>query len=143
MSAYMSSTRRSTGEWILSSAACLFAQAGYNGVSTREIAAVAEINEGTIYRNFPRRRDLSLTVLGVELQRLQLRGESLTRLVGAQNGETARTCEFELITTTFQRQQQLLRLLHSTLDLGENLDPLLPTHVGEVVEVAPAQRLLY
>jgi AcrR family transcriptional regulator len=143
MSAYMSSTRSSTGEWIRSSAACLFAQAGYNGVSTREIAATAEINEGTIYWYFPRRRDLSLAVLGVELQRIQLRGESLMRLVGEQNGETALTCEFELITTTFQRQQQLLRLLHSTLDLGETLDPLLRTHVGGVVEVAPAQGLLY
>jgi AcrR family transcriptional regulator len=129
------STRGSTEERILSTAASLFAQFGYNGVSTREIASAAEVNEVTIYRHFPRKRDLYVAVLAAELQRVQLRGELLTRLAEAPNGRTALACTFELILTTLQ-QPQLLRLLqYSALELGDDLDPLLRRHLGELVEV--------
>jgi AcrR family transcriptional regulator len=130
------STRGSTEERILTTAASLFAQFGYNGVSTREIASTAEVNEVTIYRHFPRKRDLYLAVLGTELQRVQLRGELLKRVAEAQNGRMALTCTFELIATTLQRQPQLLRLLQfSALELSDDLDPLLRRHLGELVEV--------
>ena len=129
------SARGSTEERILTTAASLFAQFGYNGVSTREIASAAEVNEVTIYRHYPRKRDLYVAVLGAELQRVQLRGELLTRLAEAQNGRTALTCTFELIVTTLQ-QPQLLRLLqYSALELGDDLDPLMRRHLGELVEV--------
>ena len=105
------STRGSTEERILTTAASLFAQFGYNGVSTREIASTAEVNEVTIYRHYPRKRDLYVAVLGAELQRVQLRGELLSRLAEAENGRTALACTFELISTTLQQQPQLLRLL--------------------------------
>ena len=36
----------------------MFANFGYNGVSTRDIANGAGVNEVTIYRHFPRKRDL-------------------------------------------------------------------------------------
>jgi len=70
-----SSARGSTEERILATSASLFAQFGYNGVSTREIASAAEVNEVTIYRHYPRKRDLYIAVLGAELQRVNLRGE--------------------------------------------------------------------
>ncbi|MGC1420862.1 MAG: TetR/AcrR family transcriptional regulator [Terracidiphilus sp.] len=130
------STRGGTEERILTTAASLFSQFGYNGVSTREIASAAEVNEVTIYRHYPRKRDLYVAVLGAELQRVQLRGELLTRLAEAQNGRTALACTFELITTTLQQQPQLLRLLqYSALELSDDLDPLLRRHLGELVEV--------
>src|ERR1700722_14527326 len=130
------STRGSTEERILTTAASLFAQFGYNGVSTREIASSAEVNEVTIYRHYPRKRDLYVAVLGAELLRVQLRGELLTRLAEAQNGRTALACTFELISTTLQQQPQLLRLLqYSALELSDDLDPLLRRHLGELVEV--------
>ena len=130
------STRGSTEERILTTAASLFAQFGYNGVSTREIASAAEVNEVTIYRHFPRKRDLYLAVLAAELQRVHLRGELLTRLAEAQNARVALACTFELIATTLQQQPQLLRLLqYSALELSDDLDPLLRRHLGELVEV--------
>jgi len=90
---------------ILESAAKLFATFGYNGVSTRDIAAKAEVNEVTIYRHYPRKRDLYLAVLDAELQHVKLRGD-------------------------------LLRLVqYSTLELGEDIDPMLRKHLGELVEV--------
>jgi AcrR family transcriptional regulator len=130
------STRGSTEGRILTTSASLFAQFGYNGVSTREIASAADVNEVTIYRHYPRKRDLYLAVLGAELQRVHLRGELLTRLAEAKNGRTALACTFELIATTLQQQPQLLRLLqYSSLELSDDLDPLLRKHLGELVEV--------
>jgi AcrR family transcriptional regulator len=129
-------TRGGTDERILATAATLFARFGYNGVSTREIASSAEVNEVTIYRHYPRKRDLYLAVLSAELQRVHLRGELLTRLAEAPDGRTALACTFELIVTTLQQQPQLLRLLQfSALELTDDLDPLLRRHLGELVEV--------
>jgi AcrR family transcriptional regulator len=130
------SSKGSTEERILTTSASLFAQFGYNGVSTREIASAAEVNEVTIYRHYPRKRDLYLAVLGAELQRVHLRGELLARVAEAPNGRAALGCTFELITTTLQQQPQLLRLLqYSALELSDDLDPLLRRHLGELVEV--------
>jgi AcrR family transcriptional regulator len=123
-------------ERILTTAAKLFAQFGYNGVSTREIAASAEVNEVTLYRHYPRKRDLYLAALSAELNRVQLRGELLTRLAAAQTGRTALVCTFELISTTLLQQPQLVRLLgFSTLELSEDINPLLRCHLGELVEI--------
>jgi AcrR family transcriptional regulator len=136
MAGSSNSIKGSTDERILSTAASLFAKSGYNGVSTREIAAEAAVNEVTIYRHFPRKRDLYLAVLSAELQRVHLRGELLARLAEAKNGRAALTCAFELIATTLLQQPQLLRLLgYSALELSEDLDPLLRRHLGELVEV--------
>lgn len=136
MSASTGSTRGSAEERILATAASLFAQFGYNGVSTREIASEAEVNEVTIYRHFPRKRDLYIAVLGTELQRVQLGGELLKQLAEAQNGRAALSCTFELIARTLQQHPQLLRLLQfSALELSDDLDPLLRKHLGELVEV--------
>lgn len=130
------SIRGSAEERILSMAASLFAQFGYNGVSTREIASAAGVNEVTIYRHYPRKRDLYLAVLAAELQRVHLRGELLTKLAEAQSGRAALACTFELVATTLQQQPQLLRLLqYSALELSDDLDPLLRRHLGELVEV--------
>ena len=130
------STRGGAEERILGTAAALFSQFGYNGVSTREIASSAEVNEVTIYRHFPRKRDLYLAVLSAELQRVHLKGEMLTRLAEAPSGRVALACTFELISTALQQQPQLLRLLgFSVLELSEDLDPLLRRHLGELVEV--------
>lgn len=136
MTTTSNSARHETEERILTTAATLFSQFGYNGVSTREIAASAEVNEVTIYRHFPRKRDLYLAVLSRELQRVHLQGDLLTGLANAQSGRSALQCTFELICKALLDQPQLLRLLgFSVLELNEDLDPLFRRHLGEMVEV--------
>jgi AcrR family transcriptional regulator len=121
---------------ILDSAGRLFATFGYNGVSTRDIAAKAEVNEVTIYRHYPRKRDLYLAVLDAELQHVKLRGDLLARIAEATDGRTVLARTFELIATTLLQRPDLLRLVqYSTLELGEDIDPLLRKHLGELVEV--------
>ena len=121
---------------ILATAAQFFARNGYNGVSTREIAAAAAVNEVTIYRHYPRKRDLYLAVLSTELQSVQLRGELLTRLAEASNGRNALSCTFDLISSALRQKPQLLRLLQfGALEMDENIAPLLRVHLGQLVEV--------
>lgn len=128
--------RASAHERILATAASLFAQFGYSGVSTREIATEAGVNEVTIYRHYPRKRDLYLAVIGTELSHIQLRGELLAKLADAATGYEALICTFELIVSTLQERPHLLRLMHfSTLELDQDLDPLYRKHLVELVEV--------
>ena len=123
-------------ERILASAAGLFANFGYNGVSTRDIASEAGVNEVTIYRHHSCKRDLYMAVLEAELQQVKLRGDLLARIAEARDGRMVLSRTFELITTTLLHRPELLRLVqYSTLELGEDLDPLLRKHLGELVEV--------
>ena len=136
----MSKTQNSaTGEAearILASAAGMFANFGYNGVSTRDIASGAGVNEVTIYRHYPRKRDLYVAVLDAELQQVKLRGDLLARIAEAQDARTAVVRTFELIAATLANRPDLVRLMqYCSLEMGEDIDPLLRRHLGELVEV--------
>jgi AcrR family transcriptional regulator len=121
---------------ILASAAGMFANFGYNGVSTRDIATGAGVNEVTIYRHYPRKRDLYVAVLDAELQQVKLRDSKSPRIAEAQDARTAVTRTFELIVATLQNRQDLVRLMqYSSLELSDDIDPLLRRHLGELVEV--------
>jgi len=121
---------------ILASAAGKFANFGYSGVSTRDIATGAGVNEVTIYRHFPRKRDLYVAVLDAELQRVKLRGDLLARITEAQDARTAVARTYELLAVTLENRQDLLRLMQfSALELGDDVEPLLRRHLGELVEV--------
>ncbi len=121
---------------ILASAAGMFANFGYNGVSTRDIATSAGVNEVTIYRHYPRKRDLYVAVLDAELQEVKLRGDLLARVAEANDARTAVARTFELIAATLTERQDLLRLVqYSALELGNDIDPLLRKHLGQLVEV--------
>lgn len=127
---------RGAGERILTTATELFARFGYNGVSTRDVASAARVNEVTVYRHYPRKHDLYLAVLESELQQLRFRGDLLARVAEAPNGRAAVGRAFELLTKTLMHRQEILRLLqYSALELNETFDPLVRRHLGELIEV--------
>lgn len=124
------------GERILSTATELFARYGYNGVSTRDVASAACVNEVTVYRHYPRKHDLYLAVLESELQQLRFRGDLLARVAEAPDGRAALARAFELLTRTLMHRQDILRLLqYGALELNETFDPLVRRHLGELIEV--------
>jgi AcrR family transcriptional regulator len=84
---------------IIESAAGLFSQCGYNGVSTRDIAQGANINEATIFRHYPHKRDLYLAALESELQKVQLRGDLLAEVADAPDARAALANTYTLITS--------------------------------------------
>jgi AcrR family transcriptional regulator len=124
------------GERILATATELFARFGYNGVSTRDVASAARVNEVTVYRHFPRKHDLYLSVLESELQHLSFRGDLLARIAEAPDGRTALVRTFELLTKTLMPRPAIIRLLqYSALEMNESFDPLVRRHLGELIEV--------
>lgn len=121
---------------ILASATALFANFGYNGASIRDIAAHASVNEVTIYRHYPRKRDLYVAVLAAELQQVKLGGDLLARIAEARDAKTVLAHTFELISATLLARPELLRLIQfSALEMGEDLDPLVRKHLSQLVEV--------
>ena len=121
---------------ILEAAASLFATFGYGRTSTRHIATAAEVNEVTIYRHFPRKRDLYLAVIRAELQKLTLRGDLLAQIAEARDARTALACTFRLIVLTLQKQERVLRLVeHTFLEMNEDFDPILRLYLGELIDV--------
>ena len=128
--------KRDAESRILASAAEMFASFGYNGVSTRDIASGAGVNEVTIYRHYPRKRDLYFAVLDAELQQVKLSGDLLAKIAEAEDAKTAVARTSELIAATMMQRPQLLRLVqYSTLELSDDIDPLLKRHLGQLVEV--------
>lgn len=123
-------------ERILAAAADLFSHRGYSGVSTREIAVAAGLNEVTIYRHYPRKRDLYLAVLAEELGRVPLRGDRLREIVEAADAHQALMRAFALIETAVKERPRLLPLaLYGALEAATDADALLRRHLGEFVEV--------
>lgn len=124
------------GQRILATATSLFALHGYKGVSTREIASAAQVNEVTVFRHYPRKHDLYLAVMKSGLRQIHLRGDLLTGIAEAPDGQTALARTFELISETLMEKPELLRLLQfSALELGSDFDPLVRRHLSEFVEV--------
>ena len=123
-------------ERILRAAAGLFANFGYNGVSTRDIATGAGVNEVTIYRHHPRKRDLYMAVVEAELRQVRLPGDLLAELAAAGDARTVMARTFQLLAATLTNRPDLLRLVqYSVLELGEDLDPLIRKNLGELIEV--------
>ena len=127
---------RGASERILATATDLFARFGYNGVSTREIASVAKVNEATIFRHYSRKHDLYLAVMEAGLQQVHLRGDLLARIAEASDGQTALARTFELVAKTLLQKPEMLRLLqYSALEQGEDFDPLVRKYLSELIEV--------
>jgi len=57
---------------IIAAAASLFAQKGFNGTTTREIAKTAGISEALLFRHFPTKRALYAAILAEKVQISQL-----------------------------------------------------------------------
>lgn len=121
---------------ILSAAAQLFSRGGYNGVSTREIASLACVNEVTIYRHFPNKRDLFLAAICKELSRVQLRGEQLRDIAEAADPYHAILRVFEVVEAALHDQPLAIPLiLYGALEREIDVTSVLQRHLGEFVEI--------
>src|SRR5207249_2537150 len=71
-----SRTQKATGQErqasIIAAAASLFAQKGFNGTTTREIARTAGISEALLFRYFPTKRALYAAIIAARSQLSQL-----------------------------------------------------------------------
>jgi AcrR family transcriptional regulator len=124
-----------TRRQIIDSAAKLFAEGGYNGTSTRDIAQGANVNEATIFRHYPHKRDLYMAVLESQLQKVRLRGDLLAEVADAPDASSALANTYTLIASSLADDRLIRMLQFSSLEFGKDIDPLLHRHFRELVEV--------
>src|SRR6202167_3104554 len=65
---------------IVEAAAQLFAHHGYKGTTTREIAQLADLNEATLFRYFPRKPELFWAAVESHVARVKLARATQTSL---------------------------------------------------------------
>jgi AcrR family transcriptional regulator len=126
----------SSQERMIAAAVCLFARAGFNGTTTKDVAKLASVSEGNIFRYFPTKQDLFLGALESELQKLSVRAEVLVLIAEATDSHAALGAVFEMITETMMKQPELIRLLHfSLLEHRPDIKPALRRYLRPIVEL--------
>ena len=118
---------------MIAAAVTLFARAGFNGVTTRDIAHSANVSEGNIFRYFPSKRDLFIAAIDHELGKLRARAQVLQR-TSAEDSRIAMRALFKAITETVVQEPALVRLLHfSVLEFGTEMGPLYRKHLDTIL----------
>jgi AcrR family transcriptional regulator len=107
----MSQNKRTTEQRIIEAAVQLFSRQGFSGTSTREVARLAEVNEGSLFRYFPHKQDLFWAALQSRLDEAQSRKELQEGL--SQQAEPALIVPLivELLVHTAVYRPELIRLL--------------------------------
>ena len=122
---------------MIAAAVILFSRAGFNGITTRDIARGANVSEGNIFRYFPSKRDLFIAAIDSELGKLSVRAEVLARITNVEDSRIALRTLFELITDTVVNQPALVRLLHfSALEFGSDMEPVYRRHLDAIITAA-------
>jgi AcrR family transcriptional regulator len=124
-----------TQQRIINAATDLFSKLGYNGVSTRDIARVADVNETSIYRYYPRKRDLFIATLDAEFSKVRLRADLIAKLSAAPDAHAGMLALFRVIMDALLQQHSLVRLLQfSVLEFGGDLDDLYRRHIRQTLD---------
>ena len=121
-------------ERLITATVSVVARVGYNGATTREIAKLAGVNEGSIFRCFGSRRDLFDAAIATELRDLRLRADLVSQLATAAEPRIALTAAFRLIADIAISRPDLVRMLHfCALEFGDEFGLIVRKHVGGAV----------
>jgi len=119
-----------TANRIVEAAVQLFSRQGFAASSTHEIARLAGVSEVTVFRHFPRKRDLFWAATESRLRRLRISKELRGRLEGDENPSTAIPGIVALLVETVQHQPEMLRLLYLSLfELENGAERILRKHL--------------
>src|ERR1700679_24701 len=97
---------------IVEAAAQLFAHHGYKGTTTREIAQLADLNEATLFRYFPRKPELFWAAVKSHVARVKLARETQISLASDDAPAIVIPLLVAFLLDNLNRQPQLRRLLH-------------------------------
>jgi AcrR family transcriptional regulator len=119
-----------TANRIVEAAVQLFSRQGFAASSTHEIARLAGVSEVTVFRHFPRKRDLFWAATESRLRRLRISKELRARLESDENPRTAIPGIVALLVETVQHQPEMLRLLYLSLfELEKGAERILRKHL--------------
>src|SRR5580698_2602291 len=119
-----------TADRIVEAAVQLFSRQGFTGSSTHEIARLAGVSEVTVFRHFPRKRDLFWAATESRLRRLRISKELRGRLESDENPRTAVPGIVAVLVETLHHQPETIRLLYLSLfELDHGADRILRKHL--------------
>jgi AcrR family transcriptional regulator len=119
-----------TANRIVEAAVQLFSRQGFAASSTHEIARLAGVSEVTVFRHFPRKRDLFWAATESRLRRLRISRELRNRLESDENPRTALPGIVELLVETLHHHPETVRLLYLSLfELDHGAERILRKHL--------------
>jgi AcrR family transcriptional regulator len=122
-----------TANRIVEAAVQLFSRQGFAASSTHEIARLAGVSEVTVFRHFPRKRDLFWAATECRLRRLQIGKELRGRLEVDENPRTVLPGIIAVLVETLHHQPETIRLLYLCLfELDHGADRILRKHLASL-----------
>src|SRR5580704_412192 len=119
-----------TASRIVEAAVQLFSRQGFAASSTHEIARLAGVSEVTVFRHFPRKRDLFWAATESRLRRLRISRELRNRLESDEDPRTALPGIVELLVETLHHHPETVRLLYLSLfELDHGAERILRKHL--------------
>jgi TetR/AcrR family transcriptional regulator len=119
-------------------AAQLFAHHGYKGTTTREIAQLADLNEATLFRYFPRKPELFWAAVKSHVTRVTLARDTQISLAGDDEPAIVVPLLVTFLLDHLNRQPQLHRLLHvAAFELPE-AGTMIREHLGPIFDMVCA-----
>jgi AcrR family transcriptional regulator len=129
------STTNSTEGRIIEAAVQLFSRQGFTGSSTSEIARLAGVSEVTVFRHFPKKRELFWAATESRLRRLRISKELKKRLDVDENPRTALPGIISLLVETVRHQPETIRLLYISLfEVEHGAERVLRKHLATLFE---------
>jgi AcrR family transcriptional regulator len=123
---------------LLEAAAQLFARSGLKGTTTREIALLADLNEVTLFRYFPRKSDLFLAALEFHLGRLKMSRDLQMSLAADDNAAVVIPKAIAFVLDALIAQPELQDLLHvARFELPE-ADKIIRDQLGPIFDALSA-----
>jgi AcrR family transcriptional regulator len=123
---------------IVEAAAQLFAHNGFKGTTTRDIAQLADLNEATLFRYFPRKPDLFWAAVKSHVARVKLARDTQISLASDDAPTIVVPLLIAFIMDSLKNQPDLRRLLHvAAFELPE-ADTMIREHLGPIFDMVCA-----
>jgi AcrR family transcriptional regulator len=120
---------------IVEAAAQLFAHNGFKGTTTRDIAQLADLNEATLFRYFPRKPELFWAAVKSHVGRVKLARDTQISLASDDAPAIVVPLLVAFLLDNLNRQPQLRRLLQvAAFELPES-DKMIREHLGPIFDM--------
>ena len=123
---------------IVEAAAQLFAHNGFKGTTTRDIAQLANLNEATLFRYFPRKPELFWAAVESHIARVKLARATQTSLAADDEPTIVVPLLIAFILDSLNNQPDLRRLLHVAAFELPQADQMIREHLGPIFDMVCA-----
>lgn len=120
---------------LVEAAAQLFALHGFKATTTKDIAQLANLNEATLFRYFPRKQDLFLAALESHLSPIKLSRDLQVSLASEEDVRIVVSKIVAFILNVLIAQPELQRLLHVASFELSDADKIVRDHLEPIFDL--------